>query len=64
MNANQWAKRGKEELDTLTEWVKNIRGMLKSQIRNIKTKICVIYPSVFTIQCSRSENVKLIRYQF
>jgi hypothetical protein len=39
----RWVKREKEELDTLSEWVKSIRGMLKSRIRNIKSKVRTIY---------------------
>jgi hypothetical protein len=46
--AKRWAKRENEELDTLSEWVKSIRGMLNSRIRNIKTKVRTIYPSSFS----------------
>jgi hypothetical protein len=42
------AKRENEELDTLSEWIKSIRGMLKSRIRNIKSKERTIYPSEFS----------------
>jgi hypothetical protein len=45
--ANRWAKRKNEELDTLSEWVKSIRGILNSQIINIKSKVRTIYPLVF-----------------
>jgi hypothetical protein len=33
--AKRWAKRESKELDTLSEWVKSVRGILKSRIRNI-----------------------------
>ncbi|XP_055999877.1 uncharacterized protein LOC130046520 isoform X1 [Ostrea edulis] len=46
--ARRWAKYEKEELDTLSEWVKSIRGILKSRIRHMKTKVRTIYPSVFS----------------
>ena len=46
--AKRWAKRENEEVDTLSEWVKSIKGILKSRIRNIKTKVRTIYPSVFS----------------
>jgi hypothetical protein len=44
----RWAKRENEELDTFSEWVKSIRGILKSRIRNIRTKVRTTYPSVFS----------------
>jgi hypothetical protein len=46
--AKWWAKRENEELDTLSEWVKSKRGILKSRIRNIKSKARTISPSVFS----------------
>jgi hypothetical protein len=46
--ANRWDKRENEELNTLSEWVESIRGILKSRIRNIRTKVCTTYPSVFS----------------
>jgi hypothetical protein len=57
--AKRWAKREKEELDTLSEWVKSIRGMLKSRIRNIKSKVRTIYPSVFSTPEVRNELERL-----
>jgi hypothetical protein len=57
--AKRWAKREKEELDTLSEWVKSIRGMLKSRIRNIKSKVRTIYPSVFSEPEVRNELQRL-----
>jgi hypothetical protein len=47
--ARRWIKRGNEELDTLSEWVKIIRRI----IRNITPK--VIYPSLF----SKPESTKI-----
>jgi hypothetical protein len=43
--AKRWAKLENEKLDTLSEWVKSIRVILKSRITNIKTKVCTIYSS-------------------
>ena len=45
--ARRWAKYENEELDTLSEWIKNIR-IFKSRIRHIKVKVRTIYPSVFS----------------
>jgi hypothetical protein len=36
-----------EELDTLSEWIKNIRKLLKSRIDHLSGKRRTIYPSVF-----------------
>jgi hypothetical protein len=57
--AQRWAKREKEELDTLSEWVESIKGMLKSRIRNIKSKVRTIYPSVFSKPEVRNELERL-----
>jgi hypothetical protein len=53
------AKRENEELETLSEWVKSVKGILKSRIRNIKTKVRTIYPSVFSKPEVRSELERL-----
>ena len=45
--ARRWVKYEKEELDALSEWIKSIRRILKSRIRQICTKVRTIYPSVF-----------------
>ena len=52
--ARRWAKYENEELDTLSEWTNSIRGILKSRIRPIKTKVRTIYPSMF----SKAEMIK------
>jgi hypothetical protein len=57
--AKRWVKCENEELDALSEWVKSIRGILKSRIRNIKTKVRTIYPSVFSKQEVRNELERL-----
>jgi hypothetical protein len=44
----RWAKPDNEELDTLSEWFKGIRGIIRSQIRNFKSKVRTSYPSVFS----------------
>jgi hypothetical protein len=46
--ARRWAKSEREELDTLSEWIKNIRKVLKTRIHNLAGKMRTIYPSVFT----------------
>jgi hypothetical protein len=45
--ARRWAKSEKEELDSLSEWIKCIRGILKSRIKHIRSKMRTIYPSAF-----------------
>ena len=45
--ARRWAKSEGEELDTLSEWIKNIRKLLKSRIHHLSGKMRTIYPSVF-----------------
>jgi hypothetical protein len=44
-----WTKSEGEELDTLYEWIKNIRKLLKSRIHYLSGKMHTIYPSVFKI---------------
>jgi hypothetical protein len=45
--ARRWTKSEGEELDTLSEWIKHIRKVLKSRIHHLWGKIRTIYPSVF-----------------
>jgi hypothetical protein len=45
--ARRWAKSEGEELDTLSEWIKSIRKLLKSRIHHLSGKMHIIYPSVF-----------------
>ena len=45
--ARRWTKSEGEERDTLTEWVKTIRKLLKSRIHHLTGKMRTIYPSVF-----------------
>jgi hypothetical protein len=45
--ARHWTKSEKEELDTLSEWIKNIRKISKSSIHHLSGKMRSIYPSVF-----------------
>jgi hypothetical protein len=33
--ARQWAKREKEDLDTLSEWVKNVRSLIQIRIKTL-----------------------------
>jgi predicted RNA-binding protein with EMAP domain len=41
------AKSEREELDSLSEWIKCIRGILKSRIKYVRSKMRTIYPSAF-----------------
>ena len=45
--ARRWAKSEKEEPDTLSEWIKAFRKLLKSRIYHLTGKMRTIYPSVF-----------------
>ena len=45
--ARRWAKSEGEELDTLSEWIKSIRTLLKSRIHHLSGEMRTIYPSVF-----------------
>jgi hypothetical protein len=45
--ARYWTKSEGEELDTLSEWITNIRKLLKSSIHHLSGKMHTIYPSVF-----------------
>jgi hypothetical protein len=46
--ARRWAKSEKEESDSFSEWVKNIRAMiLKSRIKHVRSKMRTIHPSAF-----------------
>jgi hypothetical protein len=45
--ARRWTESVGEELDTLSEWIKSIRKLLKSRIHHLLGKMHTIYPSVF-----------------
>ena len=45
--ARRWTKSEGEEFDTLSEWIKSIRKLLKSRIHHLSGKMRTIYPSVF-----------------
>jgi hypothetical protein len=45
--ARCWAKSEGEELDILSELIKNIQKLLKSRIHHLSGKMRTIYPSVF-----------------
>jgi hypothetical protein len=45
--ARRWTKSEGDDLDTLSEWIKSIRKLLKSHIRHLSDKMRTIYPSVF-----------------
>jgi hypothetical protein len=37
-NAKRWAKRENEELDSLSEWVKSVRGILNPESETLELK--------------------------
>jgi hypothetical protein len=45
--ARRWAKSEKEELDSLSEWIKSIRSILKSDIKHVRSKMRTNHPSAF-----------------
>ena len=46
--ARRWAKHEEVDLDTLSEWIKGVRSMLKSRIRKLKGTMRTNFPSVFS----------------
>jgi hypothetical protein len=45
--ARRWTKSEGKELDTLSEWIKNIGKLLRSRINHLSGKICTLYLSLF-----------------
>ena len=45
--ARQWAKKEDVELDTLSEWIKSIRDVVKRRIRRLKHSVNTRYESIF-----------------
>lgn len=45
--ARRWAKREEVELDTLSEWIKSIRRLLKRRIHKLKPSVRTRFESVF-----------------
>jgi hypothetical protein len=56
--ARWWAKSEKEETDSLSEWVKSIRTILKSRIKHVRSKMRTNYPSA----CNKPEVIKELDY--
>lgn len=46
-HAKTWAKHEKEDIDSLSEWIKSIRCMLKSRIQRSKRSMKTIYSPIF-----------------
>lgn len=51
-SARQWAKREKEDLDTLSEWIKAVRLLIQMQFKTLNgstkthaTSICQYFPN-------------------
>lgn len=45
--AKRWTISEKEDLDTLSKWVKSIRCILKSRIKQLRGQMKTIHPFVF-----------------
>jgi len=45
--ARQWAKREKEDLDTLSEWVKSVRSLIQIRITKLSGSMSTRSTSIF-----------------
>jgi len=45
--ARQWAKREKEDLDTLSEWVKSVRSLIQIRIKKLSGSMSTRSTSIF-----------------
>ena len=45
--ASQWAKREKEDLDTLSEWVKSVRSLIQIRIKKLSGSMSTRSKSIF-----------------
>ena len=45
--ARQWAKREKENLDTLSEWVKSVRSLIQIKIKKLNWSMSTRTTSIF-----------------
>jgi hypothetical protein len=45
--ARQWAKREKEDLDTLSEWVKSVRSLIQIRIKTLSGSMSIRSTSIF-----------------
>ena len=45
--ARRWAKKEDVQLDTLSEWIKSIRGLLLSRINRLKSTVNTRFESIF-----------------
>ena len=45
--ARQWAKREKEDLDTLSEWVKSVRSLIQIRIKKLSGPMSTRSTSIF-----------------
>ena len=45
--ARQWAKREKEDIDTLPEWVKNVRSLIHNRIKKLSGSMSTRSTSIF-----------------
>jgi hypothetical protein len=45
--ARQWAKHKKEDLDTLSEWVKSVRSLLQIRIKKLSGSMNTCSTSIF-----------------
>ena len=45
--ARQWIKRAKEDLDTLSEWMKSVRSLIQIRIKNLSGSMSTRSTSIF-----------------
>ena len=48
--ARQWAKREKEDVDTLSEWIKAVRSLIQIRIKKLNGSINAHATSIFKTQ--------------
>ena len=45
--ARRWAKKEDVDIDTLSEWIKSIRDVLKRRVRRLTPSVTTTYTSIF-----------------
>jgi hypothetical protein len=57
--ARQWEKREKEDLDTLSEWVKSVRSLIHIRIKTLSGSMSTRSTSIFRGAFGRPSNIAL-----
>jgi len=57
--ARQWEKREKEDLDTLSEWVKSVRSLIQIRIKKLSGSICYVWWTCFSTDSRHIYGYKL-----